>query len=186
MANQIQHIRRHERRDPIRALQREMEQLFNQFVEPVPMDLSLPMTLSSTMAPALDIRETDDAYLVSVDVPGMDKDDVKIELDNNQLRVFGERREERYEGDKSARTERYFGWFERTVTLPSQVRDEQIEATMKNGVLHIAIPKVEVAQPKHISINQERSGGILSRLLGNRKEHQQDVRQQPQRPTKAA
>jgi HSP20 family protein len=178
MTNSIQNIRRNERRDPIRALQREMEQVFNQFLDPMQMNMNT-MT-PNMMSPAMDIRESDDAYLVSIDVPGMSQEDIKIEVDNHQLRVFGERKEERTEGDKTARSERYFGWFERVVTLPSQVHDEKIEAVMKNGVLHIAVPKVAAAQPKKISISQEKSGGVLSRLLGNRKSDQQD------RPVKTA
>lgn len=175
MANTIQNIRRTERRDPIRALQREMEQVFDQFSYPMPLGMNMNM-----MAPALDITETDDAYLVSIDVPGMNQADIKIELDDHQLRVSGERKEERSERDRTARSERYFGWFERVVTLPSQVRDEQIEATLRNGVLHIAVPKVEAVQPKQIPISHEKSGGILSRLLGKSKESES----QPQRPAK--
>jgi len=104
-------------------------------------------------SPAVDIREREDAYLVEVELPGLTKDDVKITMENNILTIQGEKKHEKEEkrGDYH-RTERVYGSFQRSFTLPSSVKNDKIEAQYKNGILTVSLPKVEEAKPKAIEV----------------------------------
>jgi HSP20 family protein len=104
-------------------------------------------------SPAVDIREHEDAYLVEVELPGLTKDDVKITMENNILTIQGEKKHEKEEkrGDYH-RTERVYGSFQRSFTLPSSVKNDKIEAQYKNGILTVTLPKVEEAKPKAIEV----------------------------------
>ena len=111
--------------------------------------------LRGSWAPAMDIHESQDAFTVWMDVPGMSSDDIDITLDRNLLTVRGERsfsterKEEEYR-----RVERRFGAFERSVTLPSHVDPDAINAAVTDGVLEIVIPKAEEAKPRQIKVGQ--------------------------------
>ncbi len=103
--------------------------------------------------PSVDITEKDDSYIMKAELPGISKEDVKITLKENHLTIHGEKKKEKEEKDKNYfRSERVYGSFQRTFTLPSSVRVEKIEANFKDGVLTIEIPKVEEAKPKEIEI----------------------------------
>lgn len=103
--------------------------------------------------PDVDIAETDHAYLITVDVPGIHRSDVDIALNRGMLTIRGERKaNERVENATFIRSERSQGTFERVFTLPRHVEADQIEARMEDGVLHVAIPKSLPAQPKKIKI----------------------------------
>ncbi|MGB9773233.1 MAG: Hsp20/alpha crystallin family protein [Bacteroidota bacterium] len=104
-------------------------------------------------APSADISESDDAYEVRLDLPGVSKDDVKITLENRTLCVQGERKQEKEtKGKNYHRMERVYGSFQRTFTLPSTVKTDKIDAKFKDGVLTITLPKAEEAKPKQIEI----------------------------------
>jgi HSP20 family protein len=103
--------------------------------------------------PAVDIEEDEKQYLVTMDLPGLDKKEVDIKLDGDVLTISGEKKDEKQENGKNYhRLERYYGKFERSFRLNEDVNKEQIEANFKNGVLRIALPKVEKAQPKQIQV----------------------------------
>ena len=108
-------------------------------------------------APALDISERKDAYVVTVEVPGVEADDIDITLEDGLLTIQGERQftsessEQQYH-----RVERRYGSFRRSITLPSQVQADAIEASFDNGVLEVLVPKAEQARPKKITV---RAGG---------------------------
>ena len=104
--------------------------------------------------PRADVHETDDSYLVQLDVPGIDKRAVKVKFEDNTLTVTGERKYDNKEEGKSYRhVERVYGTFNRTLKLPKDVVAERISASYKNGVLEITLPKAEVVKPKEIEIN---------------------------------
>lgn len=111
-----------------------------------------PVTASSPVG--YDVSEHDDHFMVSFDMPGVKQEDIKIELQKNQLIISGER---------SGRTQ---SRYERTFTLPETVNSEKIEAQYENGVLNLALPKAEVAKPRTIEV---RSGqeGFFKKLLTN-------------------
>ncbi|MCB0460132.1 MAG: Hsp20/alpha crystallin family protein [Flavobacteriaceae bacterium] len=105
---------------------------------------------TNTTLPAVNIRENDDQFTVEVAVPGMEKEDFQIDLDNNILTISSEKKIENEEtNDKYTRREYSYQSFKRSFTLPKNVVDsDKIAATYKNGELVIAIPKKEEAKPK--------------------------------------
>lgn len=105
------------------------------------------------LAPKMEWRETSEAYHLSFDLPGMQEEDIKIDLKENQLVVQAERKQsfEKKEGD-TVRTERHYGLYSRALDLPLNIDENKIEADYKNGVLEILVPKAEKAKAKSISI----------------------------------
>jgi HSP20 family protein len=102
--------------------------------------------------PAVDIEETDDAWIVEAELPGVDKKDVDIEMNDNELVVRGEIKEREREGVLRRRTRRV-GEFEFRVTMPSQANADDIDAKLEHGVLRIRVPKAEESQPRRIEIS---------------------------------
>jgi HSP20 family protein len=113
---------------------------------------------ATAWAPALDISERKDAYLVTVELPGVEADDLEITMEEGLLTIQGERH---FAHDSSEqqfhRVERRYGAFRRSITLPAQVQAEQIEASFDNGVLQIVVPKMEEATPKRIQVRPGRA-----------------------------
>jgi HSP20 family protein len=100
-------------------------------------------------APAVNISETDKAYLVKADLPEVKKENVKVTHENGVLTIEGERRQEkREEGEKYHRVESSYGKFMRRFTLPDDGQEEAIEANFKDGALTIVIPKAAAKRPK--------------------------------------
>ena len=108
----------------------------------------------TAFAPALELRENQDNYQVSVELPGVDRKDVEVTLHDGVLTISGERKQEAEvkEGDY-VRTERTYGRFQRQVALPQAVNSEAIKAAHKDGVLTVTLPKTAEAKPKQIVIN---------------------------------
>lgn len=105
--------------------------------------------------PAMDLIEEDDALLLEADLPGLTEDDINVEVQDNVLTVSGERRSEQEKrGDGYHRTERAFGHFSRTVTLPEAIEEDRVTANFNDGVLEVRVPKPEQRQPKKISIGK--------------------------------
>lgn len=133
----------------LRDLQREVDTIFDQFFNRSGDNNSG----SAVWAPRTDLVETDNAYRLHLDVPGMTKEDISINLQNNTLTVSGTRAAEQTdEGDEYVRVERTFGNFHRTFTLPEAVDAENIEATYDNGVLEISVPKTKKTARRQIEI----------------------------------
>jgi HSP20 family protein len=104
--------------------------------------------------PAVDIHETNDSYVVKADLPGVNKDDIHVDIRDNTLTIRGEKKyEEKVSKDNYVRTERAYGTFLRSLILPQNVDADKIEAKYKDGVLELTIPKKEEAKPKQIEIN---------------------------------
>jgi len=113
-------------------------------------------TAETTWSPRVDIHETEKNITLDVEVPGLDKKDIKVEVKNNTLVISGERKYEREvkEGDTS-RFERRYGVFERSFGLPETVDANAIDAAYKNGVLTLTLTKTAKALPKQVTINVE-------------------------------
>jgi HSP20 family protein len=115
-------------------------------------------TTTTAWAPALDISERKDAYLVTVELPGVEADDLQVTLEDGLLTVQGERH---FVHDSSEqqfhRVERSYGAFRRSITLPAQVMTEGMEASFENGMLQIVVPKMEQAKPKRIQVRPGRA-----------------------------
>jgi HSP20 family protein len=102
-------------------------------------------------SPAVDIEETDDAYVLEAELPGVKRDDIDIELVGNELAITGELKERERTGVLRRRTRRT-GRFEYRVTLPDQVDADRIEAKLSEGILTVRVPKSERAQRKKIEV----------------------------------
>lgn len=141
------------RRNPnrtLRNLQREVDSLFDRFFSRTEDSDGSP---SAVWSPRTDLVETDENFRLRLDVPGMSKEDISINLQNPTLTVRGKRTSERTnESEEFVRVERAFGAFQRTFTLPDAVDADSIEATYDDGVLTINIPKTEESTRRQIEV----------------------------------
>ena len=132
-------------------LQRSLDRVFNGFFKDREYDHDCT---ECDWMPAVDISETENEILIKADIPGMTKEDIKVVVHENTLTLKGERRSEKTEEKTDYyRTERVYGSFYRSFSLPSMVDAGKIKANYVNGVLEIALPKVEEAKPKEIAID---------------------------------
>jgi len=134
---------------------REMEDVFDRYSKA----LSWPRLGGSEImtggdwAPRVDIAETEKEFIIKAEIPEVKKEEVKISVDNGILSIRGERKQEKEEkGKKFHRVERYYGSFTRSFTLPDNVDETKIEASFKDGMLNIQIPKSEKSKPKAIDV----------------------------------
>jgi HSP20 family protein len=138
--------------EPIRELStihNEMNRLFDTFFEGTP-----PGNGGGRWIPAMDLVETDDAFILRADLPGLSESDVNIELEGNVLTVSGERKTE-HEGRAAGyhRLERASGRFARSLTLREGVSAESITASFDRGVLEVRVPKPEERKPRRVAIS---------------------------------
>jgi HSP20 family protein len=130
------------------SLQTEMNRLFN-----AAFDTQGNGPSARRWAPAMDLLETDDAFVLRADLPGLSESDVNIELEDNVLTLSGERKvehEDKREG--FYRVERAYGTFSRSLTLPKGVDPEAVSASFDRGVLEVRVPKPEQRRPRKIEI----------------------------------
>lgn len=103
--------------------------------------------------PNVDVYETEESYVLKADIPGMNKEDIKIDVNDGTLTFKGEKKlEEKTENENYVRVERSYGAFTRSFTLSDNVDAENIQASYKDGVLEITLRKKEEAKPKEINI----------------------------------
>ena len=108
---------------------------------------------SGDFIPKLDVKETGKEIQLSAELPGMEPEDIEISMDGNSLIIRGEKKaEEEDKGDGFYHVERSYGSFYRSIPLPSEVEESNIEATLKKGLLKIKLPKTQEAQKKHRKI----------------------------------
>lgn len=132
-------------------MRKEMDRLWDSFFERRPRTGDM-----GEWYPSLDVAETKNDVVIKAEVPGMDPKDIDISLSNGVLTIKGEKKQEREEKEGDYHfTERSFGTFTRAIQLPAEVQSEKIEASYKNGVLKIILPKSEEAKRKQIKINVE-------------------------------
>ena len=108
---------------------------------------------ASMLIPVVDISERDTEFQIKVELPGVNKNDVRITVQNDVLTIRGEKKKEaEKKGENFHRVERASGSFQRSFTMPVSVRSDKIEATYDNGVLSITLPKAEEAKPEEIEV----------------------------------
>ena len=130
-------------------LRDELDRLFG---EPLTVLARASKQLSS-WTPALDVHEDKDNLVVTVEVPGMKKEDINVSLHEGVLNISGERKSEnKFEDSEVYRSERVFGRFQRTLTLSAPVAVDKIHAQYKDGLLTVTLPKAEEAKPKQIDV----------------------------------
>jgi HSP20 family protein len=133
------------------GVQRDINRLFDSFFRSGMQ--SEEAVATSYFAPAVDIAEQENEYVVKMELPGVAKEDVKISLESNILTIKGEKKQEKEEKNKNFhRAERSYGSFQRSFTLPSTVKNDKIDATFNSGILSITLPKSEEAKPKQIEV----------------------------------
>lgn len=141
--------------DPFRELstiQERMNQLFEDFAGRTRGGREGELGVGA-WAPSVDVRESGDEFVVTAELPGLEKDQVNVEYKDGILTLRGERKQEREEKEESYhRMERSYGAFHRSFTLPGTIDEEKVSAKMKNGVLEIRLPKKEAAKPKQIKV----------------------------------
>jgi len=137
--------------DPFRELfdlQRGINQLFNASISAPHEEVAL-----KAWTPAVDVYEDENAFLIKVELPEVNKEEVKVSLNENTLSISGERRvENEQKRENYHRVERSYGQFYRSFTLPPNVNTESINAQFKDGVLRLTLPKREEAKPKEIEV----------------------------------
>ena len=151
--------------EPVRELntiQNEMNRLFNTFFDAPGAPGNGPAA-TRRWIPAMDLAETNDDFVLRVDLPGLSEEDVNIELEDNVLTISGQRKaehEERKEGYH--RVERASGSFSRSLTLPEGVDPERVKASFDRGVLEVKIPKPEQRKPRKVTIS---AGGEATKTI---------------------
>ena len=157
-----------------RPLLRQLDDMINEAVAPIGQAGGTRGALLLT--PPCDVEEHADSYLLTFDMPGMKKDDISIEVRDNQIMVSGDRRQERKVEEGSVQLlERRAGHFSRTMSLPTDVKSEGIEARYEDGVLSIAVPKCEASKTTKVKIGESKGGFFKHLLGGSSKQESVDV-----------
>ena len=131
-------------------LQDEIDRLFGAPLS----ELAHTSQLLSGWTPAFDLYEDKDNFYVKAELPGMKKEEIDLSLHDGSLSISGERKQEtKVEEAEVYRAERFFGKFQRTVTLPTPVAVDRVKAEYKDGLLMVTLPKTEEAKPKRIDVH---------------------------------
>jgi len=143
-------VARREEDFPFYSLQREMNRLFDNFFQGYDVEpFRLMEERFAGFTPTIDVREDDDAFTVKAEIPGINEKDIEVQVTDDTITITGEKKEEQEAKDKDYYCmERSYGSFRRTIRLPKGIECEKVEASFKNGVLTITLPKTEEAQAK--------------------------------------
>jgi len=134
--------------NPARGLCRADHRFHRHFASDMPLREKV-----SHIVPRLNAEKTENEFNISVELPGMNKEDIQITFQDNILNISGEKKRDDESDDKNNyHSERYFGKFSRSIGINSGVKLDDISADYKNGVLNISIPKAEEAKPKKIDV----------------------------------
>jgi len=134
--------------DRFAVLRGELDRLFDSSFGPA---FRTPGSFSR-WAPALDVYQDKDQFTVVAELPGLKKEDIELSLHDGVLTFSGERKQEK-KGEEGYRNERFFGRFQRSVTLPTNVDGNKVKATYQDGILKVVLPKAEEAKPKQIEVS---------------------------------
>jgi HSP20 family protein len=136
--------------DPFRELQ-DMQSRLNRLFTPPPRTGDESML--ADWCPAVDVQETDSEYLIKADLPEVNKEDVKVTLQDGMIAIAGDRHQEKEEkGTKFHKVEREYGHFERRFSLPTDVETDKVHAEFKDGVLNLRLPKSAKAMPRTVEV----------------------------------
>jgi HSP20 family protein len=132
----------------------EFDNLFQGFFRPLRRTGEGPQAPAEGIAPALDVLEREDAYVVRAEMPGINKDNIEVTLADGVLTIAGESRQEseEKEGERLIRRERRYGKYTRTLRVGTQVDEKNVKAAYKDGILEVTLPKAEEVKPKKITI----------------------------------
>ena len=120
-------------------------------------EVAFPLEGGNAFMPSFDVKETTDAYVFLADMPGIQKDDLDIQLAGNRLTISGHREtEETSESERFYSQERSFGTFSRTFSLPEEVESGKVVAELRDGVLHLMVPKSPETRPQKIVVSHKK------------------------------
>ncbi len=141
--------------DPFRELEDMSNRLNRVFGRPLArLDSNTEMLSMADWTPSADISETDTAYLIKAEIPGVNKEDVKVTIQDGMLTIQGERKMEKEEKDKKFhRIERSYGSFMRSFRLPEDADESSVKAEFKDGMLNVSLGKSAKAKPKAINVS---------------------------------
>ena len=140
--------------DPFRELEDMSNRLNRVFGRPIARMEPNSEMLMADWTPSADISETDTSYLIKAEIPGVNKEDVKVTIQDGMLTVQGERKMEKEEkGKKFHRIERSYGSFMRSFRVPDDADESTVKAEFKDGVLNITLAKSAKAKPKAINVS---------------------------------
>lgn len=152
--------------DPLSESRQGMDWLLDDFWGP----MNLAKTWRDSEAdwsPACDVHEEEDRYCIAMDLPGVQKEQIRLDVAANQLTVSGERRQDlKKEGEGAWYSERRHGRFSRSFRLPGSVDSDRIEANYHEGTLKIEMPKSESGRPRQIKIISGSGPGLSGKLIG--------------------
>ncbi|SBP89343.1 Hsp20/alpha crystallin family protein [Thiomonas delicata] len=135
---------------------REIEDMFDRYTRAISFPRKSTTGEIATIAdwsPQVDIAETPKEFTIMAEIPEVKKEDVKVSIDSGVVTIQGERKQEKEEKDKKFhRIERFYGSFSRSFSLPDNIDANAAQATFKDGVLSLQIPKTAAAQPKAIEV----------------------------------
>jgi HSP20 family protein len=134
--------------DRFASLRDELDHLFDHSFAPV---FRTPGSFSH-WTPALDVFQDKDQFTIVAELPGLKKEDIELSLQDGVLTISGERKQEK-KNEEGYRNERFFGRFQRSVTLPTGVDGNKVKATYEDGLLKVVLPKAEEAKPKKIDVS---------------------------------
>ena len=131
-------------------LQREMNHLFEDMLAPATRDNGFRAAFS----PAAELQETEEAYQLKLEIPGLELSDIDIEVTAEAVSIRGERKTEtKEEKEGVTRTEFRYGHFQRVIPLPGRINNQNISAEYKNGILHLALPKAEEEKNRVVKVS---------------------------------
>lgn len=167
MMNQIVN-RKQKTWSPFSDFRYDMDRFFDDFWEP--RNIPTQSEHSAEWFPHCDVVESEGHYLLTIDLPGIPKDQIKIEALDGKLTISGERKQEEKKTESGAwYTERRYGKFQRSFSLPVGIDTNKIEANYEDGVLKLYVPKAEAEKPKQIKIGTTNSSsGFFGRLIGQK------------------
>ena len=154
--------------DPFAGFRREMDRLFDDFFAPVAGEGRSFAAQPAMLSPSIDVDENEQAYTITAEVPGLAEKDIELSLEDNALTLSGEKRSEREEGEGGRRyTERSYGRFSRTIPFPTEIDADKVQATCRNGVLTVTLPKNAQAKEKSRKIQIQTGDGEASAATGS-------------------
>lgn len=133
---------------------REMDDFFRSYNRALSPNRGRESSLVTDWTPSVDITETDDEFLIKAELPEVSRDDIDVNINNGVLTLSGERKHKsEIKNEKEHRVERFYGSFSRSFSLPDNVREEDIRAESKDGMLYLHLPKSEAEKPKKIKVD---------------------------------
>lgn len=134
----------------ILSLRDEMDRLLNEFYGSV---LPSSESYEGDWYPAMDVSETNDEIIATLELPGMNREDIKVTVSDGVLTVSGEKKQEKIdESENRHRVERTYGYFKRSISLAADIDTSKVKATYKDGVLKVTMPKLEEKKTKEIPV----------------------------------